>query len=188
MLAYNEIKPKRIIDLGGEPYQVLSAHVSRKQQRKPVNQTKLKHLITGNVIEHTFQQSENVEEAEIETRAIKYLYTNRGQWWFADPDDPSDRFQIDESVIGDTHLFLKENDVVSAIRFNDTIVGITLPSVKMHFTVTEAPPNIKGNTASGGTKPVTIETGAVINTPMFVKIGDTIEVNTETGDYVRRVD
>lgn len=186
MLDYSEIKPRKRIILDGEPYEVLDAHVFRKQQRKPVNQTKLKNMITGKVVERSFHQSENVEEADISKRDIKYLYTNRGEWWFCDPDNPSDRFNISDDVVGDTKNWMKENMQLEGLIFDDAIIGLTVP-IKMEFEVTEAPPNIKGNTASGGDKKVTLETGAVVVTPMFIETGDMIEVNTETGTYSQRV-
>lgn len=194
MLDYSSIKPRKRIIVDGEPYEVLDAHVFRKQQRKPVNQTKLKNMITGKVVERSFHQSETVEEADIDKKNIQYLYNKpaRGaqaerEWWFCDPNDPSDRFEIGESVIGETANWMKENMEVEGLVFDDAIIGVTVP-IKMEFEVTEAPPNIKGNTASGGDKKVTLETGAVIVTPMFVETGDVIEVNTETGTYVKRVE
>ena len=187
MLDYNEVKPRKRILLDGQPYEVLESKVSRKQQRKPVNQTKVKNLITGKVDERTFHHSDTVEEADIDKKNVKYLYNNRGEWWFCNPADPSNRFQIDEGVIGDTAQYLKENMEVEGLVFEDEILGITVP-IKMEFEVAEAPPNIKGNTASGGDKKVTLETGAVITTPMFVETGDVIEINTESHTYVKRVE
>jgi elongation factor P len=82
ILEYNEVTEKRFIVMDGQPYEVLSSHVFRKQQRKPVNATKLKNLMTGKVTEYSFHQSEKVEEAEIDSREVKYLYNSRGEWWF----------------------------------------------------------------------------------------------------------
>lgn len=183
---YSDIKTKDIILHNGEPYQVLATHVFRKQQRKPVNQTKLKNLITGKVIEHSFHQSDTIEEAEIEKQQVQYLYTHRNEWWFQDPDDPRDRFQIDADVLGENVRFLKEHAVVDVLKYEERVITVELP-IKMTFMVTEAPPNVKGNTSQGGTKPVVIETGATITTPLFVETGDTIEVNTETGEYTGRI-
>jgi len=186
MLEYNQITERKYIELDGEPYEVLSSHVFRKQQRKPVNQTKLKNLITGKVIERSFHQSEKVEEADIGRTDVKYLYTNRGEWWFCSPTDPSDRMKFSEEIIGDQRIFLKENAVVTAMTFNDEIIGFKLP-IKVELAVTEAPPNVKGNTAQGGNKQVTLETGATVNVPMFINTGDILRINTETGEYVERV-
>ena len=91
LLEYNEITEKKYIVLEGQPYEVISSHVFRKQQRKPVNATKLKNLMTGKVTEYSFHQSEKVEEAEVDEREVKYLYNNRGQYWFCDINDPSNR-------------------------------------------------------------------------------------------------
>lgn len=190
MLEYNEVRERKIILWEGEPFEVLSSHVFRKQQRKPVNATKLKNLITGRVAEISFASSDKVQEADISNRPVKFLYKNRGEAWFADPKNPSNRFSISESVHGEKLKFLKENTLVDLIIFTDDedeekIIGIKAP-IKAELKVTEAPPSIKGNTATGGTKSVTLETGATINVPMFIEAGEVIRINTETGEYVER--
>ena len=91
LLEYSEITEKKYIVMDGQPFEVISAHVFRKQQRKPVNATKLKNLMTGKVTEYSFHVSDKVEEAEIESREVKYLYNNRGEWWFNEAEDPSKR-------------------------------------------------------------------------------------------------
>lgn len=187
MLSYNEITPKKVIEVDGEPYLVLESHVFRKQQRKPVNQTKLRNLISGKVVPMTFHVSENAKEADMGTRPIKYLYNNRGEWWFCAADDPKDRFTLTEEQVGDSGKYLKENTEVEAITFKEDVIGIRVPA-KMDLKVVDAPPSIKGNTATGGTKPVTVETGAVVNAPLFIDIGDVIRVNTENGNYTERVE
>lgn len=187
MLEYNEILPKRVILLDGEPYEVLDAHVFRKQQRKPVNQTKLRHLITGKVTEQAFHVSEKVEEAELSTKPVKYLYQNRGQWWFCAEHNPSDRFELSEETIGAGGQFLKPNTVVEALIFDERIIGLKLP-IKMDLVVKEAPPAVKGDTRQGGSKQVVLETGAVINAPLFINEGDVVRINTQEGAYVERVD
>lgn len=186
MLEYNEITEKKAIILDGEPYEVISSHVFRKQQRKPVNATKLRNLITGKVTERSFHVSEKVSEAEIESKEIKYLYSNRGESFFCPPESPRDRFSLPESAVGPGLKFLKENTVVTAIVFDEKIIGIKLP-IKMDLRVTEAPPAVRGDTATGGNKQITLETGAVINAPLFVKEGDVVRVNTDTGEYTDRV-
>jgi elongation factor P len=189
MLNYNEIKAKTVIVYEDEPWVVIESQVSRKQANKPVNKTKIKNLIMGNVINHTFHVSDTVEEADVSKRDIKYLYQKRDEFWFCNPDDPSDRFQLDESLVGDTTKFMKQNSIVEGLVYDngeeEKIVGITLP-IKVELTVTEAPPNIKGNTASGSGKKVTVETGAQVQTPFFIEKGDTIIVNTENGNYIER--
>lgn len=186
MLEYNEIVERKYIVLDGAPYEVISSHVFRKQQRKPVNATKLKNLITGKMTEQSFHVSEKVEEAEIEQQDVKYLYENKGEYWFCDPTDPSKRFKIDEALIGSPAKFIKANSIVTALVFDEKIIGMKLP-IKMDLKVTEAHAAVKGNTAQGGTKQVTLETGAVVNVPMFIKEGEIVRINTETGEYTERV-
>lgn len=186
LLEYNEIRERKYIIYDKEPYEVLTSHVFRKQQRKPVNATKLKNLITGSVKEISFHVSEKVEEAEIDSRDAKYLYNNRGEFWFSNPTDPSKRFSMKEDLVGPQGKFLKPNTVVQILSFQDRHVGFKLP-VKMELKVTEAADAVKGNTVQGGTKTVTLETGATVNVPMFINQGEIIRVNTETGEYVERV-
>src|SRR3990167_5540976 len=115
MLQYNEIREKKIIIYDGEPAEVVESHVARTQQRKPQNQVKLKSLISGKTIAATFHVSESAGEADVEKREVKFLYHNRGEYWFCDPSDPSNRFKLDEMLIGDSKKFLKENSNVTAL-------------------------------------------------------------------------
>lgn len=186
MLDYNEITEHKVIIFDGAPYEVLTSHVFRKQQRKPVNATKLKNMITGKVTEQSFHVSERMPEAEIVKKDVKYLYNNKGEWWFADPKNPSDRYKLAEELVGDAGKFLKENSLVQAILFDEKFIGLKLP-IKVELKVTEAHPAVKGNTAQGGTKMVVLETGAEIQVPMFVKEGDIVRLNTETGQYTDRI-
>src|SRR3989339_400668 len=186
MLDYSEITLRKYIVLDGEPWEVIDAHVFRKQQRKPVNACKLKNLITGKVTERSFHVSEKVEEAEIESKEVKYLYSTKGEFWFCDPKDPSDRFKIDESFIGIQSKFIKKDSVVKSLSFDDKVIGMEIPT-KIDLKVIEAHPAVKGNTAQGGTKVVKLETGAEINVPMFIKEGEIVRVNSETGEYSERV-
>jgi elongation factor P len=185
-LEYDEIKERKYIVLEGEPWEVLTSHVFRKQQRKPVNATKLKNLISGRVTERSFHVSEKVEEAEIESKDVKFLYQNKGEFWFCDPKDPSNRFKIDESTLGIQAKFIKKDSTVQALTFDEKIIGMKIP-IKIDLTVTEAHPAVKGNTAQGGSKIVTVETGATVTVPMFIKEGEVIRINTETGEYTERV-
>jgi elongation factor P len=187
MLEYNEITLRKVILLDGEPYEVLDSHVFRKQQRKPVNQTKLRHLITGKVTEQAFHVSEKVEEADLSTRRVKFLYKNRGEFWFCDPKNPSDRFKLDEDMLGVAMRFVKPNDELDANVFDENIIGVRVP-VKVDLRVTEAAPAVKGNTVSGGSKTVVLETGATINVPMFINEGDILRINTDTGEYTERME
>jgi len=187
VLSYNEIIPKKIIVYEGQPFEVLSSHVFRKQQRKPVNQTKLRNLKTGKVLETSFHQAETVMEADIERRSAKFIYKNRGETWFADPENPKDRFKVEEDILGENAQYLKADLIVEILVWNEEIIGVKLP-IKMEFKVVEAPPSVKGNTAQGGTKLVTLDGGATVNVPMFINEGDVIRINTETGEYTERAE
>ncbi|MEK7109204.1 MAG: hypothetical protein AAB919_02100 [Patescibacteria group bacterium] len=194
MLEYNEILKGKVILVGDEPYEVLDAHVFRKQQRKPVNQTKLRHLVTGKVTEMAFHVSEKASEADLSTKSVKYLYTKQGlpagrqgERWFCDEKNPADRFMLSESTIGTGAQFMKPDMLVEALVFDEKIIGIKIP-IKMELKVTDAPPAVRGNTAQGGSKVVTLETGATVTAPLFINEGDLVRVNTELGEYVERVD
>lgn len=187
VLSYNEIIPKKIIVHEGQPFEVLSSHVFRKQQRKPVNQTKLRNLKTGKVLEISFHQAETVLEADMEKRSAKFIYKNRGEAWFTDPENPKDRFVVNEDILGENGQYLKPDLLVELLVWNEEIIGARLP-IKMEFKVVEAPPSVKGNTAQGGTKLVTLEGGATVNVPMFINEGDVVRINTETGEYNERVE
>jgi elongation factor P len=191
MLAYNEIKEKKIIIYEDEPCEVVESHVARTQQRKPQNQVKLKSLISGKTIAATFHVSDTAEEAEINKREIKFIYKDerKNEYWFSDPNNPSNRFKIEANLIGDGGKFLKPNMIVTALVFEfeeeEKIIKISLP-IKVEFLVKEAPPAVKGDTAKGGTKQITLENGTVIQAPLFIEAGETIRVNTDTGEYVER--
>lgn len=186
ILAYNEVLVRKYIVLDGAPYEVLDAHIFRMQQRKPVNQVKMRNLISGKVTENTFHQSDKIEEAEIEKKDIKYLYTNRGEYWFCEANDPSKRFSLEPSLLGDGIRFIKANAIITALIFDEKIIGVQLP-IKVELRVTEAHPAVKGDTARGGSKDVVVETGATVQVPMFIKEGEMIRINTETGEYAERV-
>lgn len=190
MLEYSDIRTGKIIIYEDEPCEVMDNHVARTQQRKPQNQVKLKSLVSGRTWNTVFHAADKAEEAEIAKKEVKFLYTNRGEYWFCDPSDPSDRFKIDEKIIGESAKYLKANENTIALVWSDEeeekIIKISLP-IKMEFTVKEAPPSIRGNTANGGGKLAILENGIKIQVPFFVETGDKIIVNTDTNEYVERV-
>lgn len=143
-------------------------------------------VITGKVTEYSFHVSDKVEEAEIESREVKYLYNARGEWWFCEAEDPSKRFKVTDEQAGPQAKFLKPNTIVEQLLFDEQPMGFKMP-ISAELRVTEAPPGIKGDTATGGNKVVTLETGATINVPLFVNEGDVIRINTDTGEYRERV-
>jgi len=190
MLEYSEIRERKIIIYEDEPCEVLESHVARTQMRKPQNQVKLKSLLSGRTWNATFHAAEKVDEAEISKKEVKFLYANKGENWFCDPEDPKNRFKIDDAIIGTAAKFMKANENVTALVWTDDedekIIKISLP-VKLEFMVKEAPPSIRGNTANGGGKLVTLENGVKISVPFFVEAGDRVVVNTDTSEYVERV-
>lgn len=194
MLEYNEITVRKYIVVDGAPYEVIENHIARTQQRKPQNQTKVKNLLTGRLSNMTFHAADKVAEAEIDTREAKFLYTAKGEYWFCDPTNPAKRFKIPADVLGAKAHFLKANEIYDTMVFVDpenedgegTIFGVRLDAT-VDLKVTEAPPGIKGDTARGGGKQVTVEGGAVVVAPLFVNVGDVIRINTETGEYRERV-
>ncbi|MBI4836803.1 MAG: elongation factor P [Candidatus Portnoybacteria bacterium] len=187
MINYNELKPGTIFILDGDPYMVLDYNFLRMQQRKPVAQTKIKNLITGKIIDRTFYSNDSFEEADIQKEKVTFIYSHRDKFVFSYENNPQKRFELSAEQIGDNAKFLKTNTIIEAMIFKGSIFNINLP-IKMDFEVTEAPPAIRGNTASGGNKVVTIETGAKINAPLFIETRDIIRVNTQTGEYGERIE
>jgi elongation factor P len=187
ILSYNEIVQKKVIEYNNEPYEVLSSHVFRMQQRKPVNQTKLRHLVSGKVTEISFHQNESVPEADIDNMDAAYLYTSKGESWFAENGNAKNRFSFPENVVHDKVQWLKQNAIVSVMTYKEKPATITIP-IKIDLKVTDAPPAVKGDTATGGNKQVTLESGATVLTPLFINEGDVLRINTETGEYVERVE
>lgn len=186
MLSINDLTAGLYIVYEDAPYQVLEARHLHIGRGGSSIQTKLKNLKTGQVLARNFKPSDTFEEADILKKKVKYLYTHRGEYWFCE-ENGKDRFLLKEDVLGDAIYFLKPNTTVEALNFKGAILNITLP-IKMDFKVLEAPPAIRGNTAQGGTKTVTIETGAQINAPLFISEGDIIRINTQTGEYVERME
>jgi elongation factor P len=167
----------------------MTSHVFRKQQRKPVNATKLKNLITGRVVEVSFQVSDKVEEADIEKRPVKFIYASKGEYWFHPDGKPAERFTLSADLLGDQVKWLKPNDIVSMKVFSyedeEKNIGVEIP-VKIAFKIKEAAPAVKGNTAQGAQKQVVLENGLSITTPLFINEGDSIIINTVSGEYVER--
>ncbi len=183
MLSYTDLTPGTAFILDGEPYEVLEYQFVRMQQRKPVVQTKLRNLATGKIASKTFQPSDTFKEAEIEKEELVFIYVHRGSFVFQ---QAKERITIPEDIIGEDAKYLKANLVATAYKFNSKIINIKLP-VKVDYFVKEAPPGFKGDTATGGTKLVTLENGLQIQVPLFIETGDVVRVNTESGLYTERV-
>ena len=156
------------------------------QQRKPVMQVKARNAISGKVITFTAQQSDYFEEAEIKKSPVKFVYSHRDEYCFSPLENSRERFMLGEAEIGNAGKFLKPGSEATILRFEEKILGVDLP-IKVELKVTEAPPSLKGNTAQGGSKVVTLETGAKIAVPLFINEGDIVRINTGTEEYVERV-
>jgi elongation factor P len=171
-----------------------------------VVQTKIRNLITGNVFDHNFHQGDTFEEAELSKIEVKFLYTrarqsrakggneatasltsHRDKFFFSEAANPNKRFDLNIQQIGEQEKFLKPGQFVEGIVFQGRIINIFLP-IKINLKVIEAPPGLRGDRAQAGTKTVTLETGVKINAPLFIEEGDIIEVNTQTGEYVKRIE
>ncbi len=166
-VEYNQILPKRTVIMDDDPYVVLSSSISKKDRQKASNNVKMKNLRTGGVVDRTFHQSDVLEEADIEKREVKFLYENRGEYWFCPPDNPSDRFSLSDDVVGDLQDFVSEDSIIQAVVFDDTIMSIITP-IKVELTVKEAPDAVKGNTSSSATKEAMLETGYRLQVPQFI--------------------
>lgn len=185
-MNFNELDKGINIIIDNQPYEILEASRLFKGRGHSVLQVKLKNLLTGNTISKTFHPSDNFEEAELQKFKAKFLYSHRGKFFFSEKDNPSKRFNLDDEQIGKASNFLKPNQIVEALIFKEKIISISLP-IKISLKVMEAPPGVQGDRSQPGNKTVVLETNAKINTPLFIKEGDIIEINTETSEYVRRV-
>ena len=185
MLTHTDLKPGVQFIYEGQPWEVLEASMMKMAQRRPVIQSKIKNLIDGRVQERNFQQGDVFEEADLQRREIKFLYQTKGQYFFCEPNDPSNRFFFTEEQIGSQAKFLRPNEIVIGIVYDEKIITFKLP-IKVNLKVKESAPGVKGDRAQGGTKEAVLESGAVIQVPLFIEEGDVIEVNTETGSYVKR--
>lgn len=187
ILSYNEILQKKIINYNGEPYEVISSHIFRMQKTKPQNATKLRHVVSGKVVEISFHQSDTVTEADVERMQALYLYSSRGESWFAEVGNPKNRFSLPESAVHDKVQWLVPNAAVEVLTYEERPLAITIP-IKVELRVEDAPPAVKGNTVSGGTKIAELATGARVAVPLFINTGDIVRINTDTGEYAERVE
>lgn len=184
MLNLTEIKTGKKIVWNDEPYVVMDYQHSKIGRGGAVMRTKLKNVLTGAIIDYTFQGAEKIEEAEISKSHAQYLYHDGEEYQFMDT-VTYDQFSLSKKVLGEMPSYLIEGTEVSILNWNGQPINLELP-IKVTLRVADAPPGIKGDTASGGGKVVTLETGIQITTPLFVKTGDSVIVNTEKGTYVSR--
>jgi elongation factor P len=180
----SDIKLGAVVLMNNQPMQVVWSNRMRTAQRKPVMQTKLKNVITGKVIEYSFKFGEKVEEADVSRERANFLYADGDGTHFMNQ-ETFETVDLPKDVTEEQEKFLKEGTEVQILRFNNNPVSIELP-IKIELKVVEAPPSMTGNSGGSVTKPVVLETGLVVNTPMFIKEGEMIRVDTRTGEYVER--
>jgi len=180
-----DIRTGTIVKVNGSPYLVVKNQFMRKDAGKPVMRTKLRNLITGNSLDKTFLAGESFEFADIERKKCQYLYNDDSSAYFMD-NESFEQFDLNLNGIKDVLRFLKEDTEVYVTFYEGTAIGIQ-PPAKVSLKVTETVPGVKGDTAQGGTKPAILETGVTVNVPLFVKEGEEIVVNTDTGEYDSRV-
>jgi len=185
MLRYADLKPGTVFSFENSPWVVLESRLVKLQRQKPTLKAKIKNLKTGSIVMRAFTQADSFNEVDAQTRTIKFIYGHRGKYIFAEINDPSKRMEFGEDFVGDKIKYLKPKSDVDVLVIDDQIVDIELP-IKMVFKVTECPPGFKGNTATGGTKVATIETGTQVTVPMFIEVGDDIVINTEEETYIER--
>ena len=185
MLSINEIKLGTVIAHNNEPYQVIyTQHV--KMGRGGANlKTKLKNLITGQALELTFSGGDKAEEADLERTKANFLYQEGDAFNFMD-NESYEQFSLNREAIGEPADFLKEGLTVDVLVYKQNPVSVKLP-VKVDLKVVSSPPGVKGDTAGSANKVVTLETGRQVKAPLFINEGDAIKINTETGEYVERV-
>ena len=184
MLSYAELNRGVIIVINDQPYEIVEALSTFKGRGHSYLQMKLRNLMNGAVISKSAQPRDAFEEADVEEQEAKFIFGNKGKYTFSDI--KGKRFELTEEQVGDKAKFLKTNEEVKTIVFDDKIINVIIP-IKVQLRVTEVPPGVKGDRAQSGTKLVTLETGAKIDAPLFVNEDDVIEINTESSTYVRRV-
>ncbi|MFC1678395.1 elongation factor P [Patescibacteria group bacterium] len=184
MLSLSEIKIGKVIQENNEPYLVTRTDHHKMGRGGAVLKTKLRNLITGNVLDKTFQGNDKAEEASVEKKKANYIYLDEDNANFMD-NETYEQFTIPLDQIGDKQKFLKDDTEVNVLYFNNKPVAIELP-IKVELKVVSAPPGVKGNSAGNVLKQVELETGASISVPLFVNEGDIIRINTDTGEYVER--
>ncbi|MDP4009006.1 MAG: elongation factor P [bacterium] len=186
MLSHTDLKKGTYVTQDGNPCVILEHSLMFKGRGSSVMQTKIRNLRTGNIMNKTFHAGEGAEEADIDHMQAVSIYERKGVYTFAQEGNPKNRFELSQEQIGTQSQFLVPNTVVDGLVFESNVISITLP-IKMILKVQDSPPGLKGDRAQGGTKTATLETGAIVQVPLFVETGDMIELNTETGEYARRV-
>jgi elongation factor P len=185
MYDTSDIRKGLKIMMDGAPFTVVEFQFVKPGKGAAFTRTKVKNLLTGAVLERNFRSGEKFEPANVETKTMQYLYKDSDSFVFMDT-STYDQVQIPESTIGDSSDYMPENINVEVLFFQDRAVGVTLPNF-IEQAIVETEPGFRGDTATGSTKPGKISTGATINVPLFISVGDVVKIDTRTGDYIERV-
>lgn len=185
MISTGELKKGVTIELDGKLYSIVDySHIKTGRGSAQVR-LKLRDVRSGSTIEQTFQAGTKWPRARVERREMQFLY-NDGQFFNFMNTENFEQVQVTAQVLGEADKFLKENDVCELVLYGEEVIGIELP-MTVELVVVETDPGFKGDTATGGTKPAKMETGLVVNVPLFVEEGQRIKVNTDSGAYIERV-
>ena len=184
MISSNDFRPGTTIELDGNVWQVVDFQHVKPGKGAAFVRCKLKNLQTGAVVERTFNAGEKVPKAHADRRRMQYLYEVDGAYTFMD-NETYDQVELNLEQLGDAKNFLLENMECSIMFFQGIVIGLDLP-VSVELKVVETEPGIKGETATGGNKPATLETGYVVKVPMFINVDDVLRIDTRTGQYIER--
>ena len=180
----NEFRSGLKVMLDGEPCSILGNEFVKPGKGQAFNRVKLRNLNTGRVWERTFKSGESLEGADVMEKTMEYLYTDGEFWYFMEP-DTFEQHQADTKAVGDSHLWLKEQDQCEVTLYNGAPLSVAPPNF-VELEIVETDPGLKGDTASGGSKPAKLSTGAVVKVPLFISQGEVIRVDTRTGEYQSR--
>ena len=185
-INFSDLSRGLVIELDGQPWQIMDYERHKMQQRAPVTRIKMKNLMTGAVVERTFQRYDTAfSVADMDNRQAQYLYTDGEFFHFLDQ-ETFDQYELTKEVLGDNLNYLKEQMVIEVIFYNGSAIGVNLPT-HVELEVKDTPPAFRGDTAQGGNKPATLETGLRITVPMFITPGTVVRVDTRNGEYTERV-
>jgi len=185
LISSNDFKTGVSIEIDGDAYIVVEFQHVKPGKGAAFVRAKLRNLRTGAVVERTFNAGEKMPKAHLDRRNMQYLYHDGTYYVFMD-NESYEQSLLTEEQMADSKNYLIENMNISVLFFKGDIIGVDLPA-QVELEVIETEPGIKGDTASGGNKPATLQTGAVVRVPFFINVGDVIRVNTKTGEYIERV-
>lgn len=182
----NEFRGGLKVLLDGDPCIILENEIVKPGKGQAFNRVRLRNLMSNRVWERTFKSGESLEAADVIEQDMEYLYTDGEFWHFMLTDGSFEQYPADAKAVGDTLKWLKEQDVYTVTLYNGAPLTITPPNF-VELEVVETDPGMKGDTAQGGSKPATLSTGAVVNVPLFITIGEVLKVDTRSGEYMNRV-